>query len=263
MPYIRNEEISPEMAKMYLARSRGNRRISELAVRRLAAAMKAGEWTDSSDCIAFDTNGVLINGHHRLNAVIAANCCVVMQVMYGLPPEAVSTIDTGKVRSASDIVEFRRGGIDNTRRRAAAARLFLSFRRYEGFDVSAAKNATKKQLADCVLANLADTPLHYDIEGGRFSSQILAFETIAKAFYDHEMVDEFLQKLADLVGLEDGSPILALRGAFVGAFGNKRLSGVDMSIRATSYIIKAFSMYKEGEKCKRIRLAEIETFPKF
>ena len=139
----------------------------------------------------------------------------------------------------------------------------LSFRRYEGFDVAAAKNATKRQLADCVLVNLADTPLRYDIEGGRFSSQVLAFETIAKSFYDHEVVDDFLNKLADLVGLEDGSPILALRGTFVGVFGNKRLCGVDMSIRVTSFIIKSFSMYKEGEKCKRIRLAEIETFPKF
>ena len=94
------EDISPSIAKHYLLSNfENNRDLSTQQVNEYAKEMKSGLFTISSDCIAFDTAGRLINGQHRLNAVVQSETTQPFIVVRNLPPEVAQLIDVGKKRT--------------------------------------------------------------------------------------------------------------------------------------------------------------------
>lgn len=91
--------IGPDKAHEYLKANVCNRACSKAAVKRWADTMKVGAWKLSSDAIAFDWNGVLINGQHRLSALIETGATMPFLVGYNFPPESKNSLDVGKKRS--------------------------------------------------------------------------------------------------------------------------------------------------------------------
>ena len=113
-------KITPEMAKEMLATSKGNFRyactskktVDEKIVKKYASDMKNGAWQLSPHGIVFDEDGVLVDGHHRLNAVVLAATPIDFVVCKETPQECVETIDVGLPRAYAAIlthaVEFTR-----------------------------------------------------------------------------------------------------------------------------------------------------------
>ena len=114
--------ITPEMAKEMLSRNmKNNRRINHDTVKRYARIMKIGGWNLTHQGIAFDDNGVLIDGQHRLEAIVTANVPVQMMATYGVEHkdgEAFS-IDTGTKRSTLNIIQIS-GITDDVYKRIAS-----------------------------------------------------------------------------------------------------------------------------------------------
>jgi hypothetical protein len=54
--------------------------------------------------IAFDTNGVLVDGQHRLAAIVEADLPVELTVFTEVGQGAFDVLDTGKRRNAADIL---------------------------------------------------------------------------------------------------------------------------------------------------------------
>ena len=101
--------ITPEMAREMLDRNmKNNRRVSKENVMRYARIMKAGGWNLTHQGIAFDTNNQLIDGQHRLNAIIQANVPVKMQVTYDVEHTdgEAFTIDAGLKRTTLNIMQI-------------------------------------------------------------------------------------------------------------------------------------------------------------
>src|SRR5438552_7073950 len=73
-------------------------------VRAFAEAMRRGDWLVTHQGIAFDTNGVLVDGQHRLAAVIEADLPVEMTVFSEVEPDTFDVLDTGKRRNAADVL---------------------------------------------------------------------------------------------------------------------------------------------------------------
>lgn len=96
------ESITPSLAKTYLDSSPGNRKISRARVREYAAMMSAGRWVVTSQGIAFDREGRLINGHHRLLAIIVAGVTVVMFVARNEDRSNFAYLDYVNPRNMSD-----------------------------------------------------------------------------------------------------------------------------------------------------------------
>lgn len=99
----RQEVITPEIAAEMLAASKGNRHQRRWHVEWLASMMRRGEWRVTNQGIGFTRDGVLIDGHHRLSAVVKSGCTVQMLVALGLEPKVYLDIDQGRVRNAADI----------------------------------------------------------------------------------------------------------------------------------------------------------------
>ena len=102
--HVELQWISPDKARDYLATNVCNRACSKASVKRWSDTMKAGAWKLSSDAIAFDWNGVLINGQHRLNALITTGATMPFLVAHNFPPESKNALDVGKKRSLHEIL---------------------------------------------------------------------------------------------------------------------------------------------------------------
>lgn len=97
------KEITPDIALEMLAHNlRNNRMIREYDVAKYAREMRAGNWKLTHQGVAFNTQGELIDGQHRLMAVIQAGVPVKMLVTYDCDDNVVSLIDSGVARTLKD-----------------------------------------------------------------------------------------------------------------------------------------------------------------
>ena len=99
--FVELREITPEMAKSMLDRNTKNRPISQLQVKSLAKEITEDRWKINGDTIRFNGN-VLIDGQHRLLAVLKAGKPIKTLVVEGLESDVFQTIDIGKIRSQGD-----------------------------------------------------------------------------------------------------------------------------------------------------------------
>ena len=95
-------EVTPDMATKWLEGNVHNRRIRQPEVNKFSRDMKAGKWYVTHQGIAFDEKGTLVDGQHRLWAIIESGCTVPMMVHHGLPMESQSVIDTHIPRNSVD-----------------------------------------------------------------------------------------------------------------------------------------------------------------
>jgi hypothetical protein len=101
------ELITPAIAKQILESNLINRRPKPPVVLRYASDMQRGLWkTDTAEFIKISKNGVLLDGQHRLMAVIKANTSVYFNVARGVNDEIFDVIDTGSIRNAGDVFKI-------------------------------------------------------------------------------------------------------------------------------------------------------------
>ena len=118
--------ITPELAKELLKQNYANRTLRNPIVRIYAMAMKQGKWhADTTETVKIANNGRILDGQHRLHAVILANVSVAMYVAYNVPVDAVTNIDTGAKRSSKDIFDLY--GIENSTQIAAVMRKYMLY----------------------------------------------------------------------------------------------------------------------------------------
>lgn len=114
-------EITPMQAEAWLKREVGhNRKPTKGRVRKLAGAIRRGEWMETGDSIKFDQDGNLVDGGHRLRAVIEAGIPIRSLVIRGVRGEAFTVFDTGKTRTPADTMGI--AGYKNRVGVASAAR---------------------------------------------------------------------------------------------------------------------------------------------
>lgn len=104
------ETITPAMAREYLGANVGNRQCGRGIVAKYARAIARGEWKLNGETIKFAKSGKLLDGQHRLRAIVAANVAIRSCVVRGLPDDTFKTLDQGKTRSGGDclyILKYR------------------------------------------------------------------------------------------------------------------------------------------------------------
>jgi len=111
------ETITPEIAKEYLKYNTFNRSLANKSVDVLADQMSRGQWQMNGQAIIFADNGKLLDGQHRLYAIIQSGTSIETVVTRGISEEAFKTIDLTRGRSAGDI--FTIAGVKNAKAIAA------------------------------------------------------------------------------------------------------------------------------------------------
>lgn len=101
---VKIETITPEIAESYLKRNTNNyRSIDSWTVKMYADDMAAGRWQFNGESIRFSKSGELIDGQHRLKAIVKAKVPVKMLVVRDVDDE-VSIYDVGKGRTSAQIL---------------------------------------------------------------------------------------------------------------------------------------------------------------
>lgn len=96
------ETITPQMAAELLARNIENRPLRASTVSRYAQEMTHGLWQVSPQPIIVGTSGRLLDGQHRLTAVVKSGQTVQMAVARNVSEAVFSVLDRGVTRSLSD-----------------------------------------------------------------------------------------------------------------------------------------------------------------
>lgn len=113
--------VTPATAKAWLeATTFRNRNITRAAVKRYANDMRTGRWELNGESIVIDDNGNVVDGQHRLHAIIESGVSIKTVVVKGVDCSVFPTFDIGKQRSGCDILGI--AGYANSRTLAAAIR---------------------------------------------------------------------------------------------------------------------------------------------
>jgi|GEM_PF-1397680 len=96
--------ITPAQAKIYLSKPHPQQRpLMRSKVVHFARMIKTGQFHYTHQGIAIDTDGNLIDGQHRLHAIVETATPATMQVSTGVSKHAWHAIDIGAKRRISDI----------------------------------------------------------------------------------------------------------------------------------------------------------------
>ena len=116
------ETVDPGLAAVLLDGNHKNRSLSTELVEAIARDIVSGKWIVSHQGIALDKDGKLLDGQHRLNAVIKSGLTIQIPVTYNVPQEAFNVIDmNNRPRTIADMQGISRS-IPNARRVVAAAK---------------------------------------------------------------------------------------------------------------------------------------------
>ena len=121
------EFITPEQAQVYMGHNfKNNRKVVLNNILELEREMKSERFILSDSAICFNTENVLVNGQHRLLAVIKTGLTQPFIVVKNLPDKSKLIMDVGKSRVMSDRITV--SGVRITRKdcsiiRHAMARL--------------------------------------------------------------------------------------------------------------------------------------------
>jgi hypothetical protein len=100
------EKITPEIATKLIEDSKDirNRNVSDGHVKWLADQMKSGKWVLNGEAIILDDEGQIVDGQHRLWAVIQSETAIESLVTRGVDRKGFATIDTGAARTAANVL---------------------------------------------------------------------------------------------------------------------------------------------------------------
>lgn len=101
--------VTPAMAAAWRERNHTNRNFRILIAQGYADEMRAGRWRLSGDALQFNREGELINGQHRLWAVVESGVTCQFLVMENLDDETAAITDGGTPRQASDTLKMLYG----------------------------------------------------------------------------------------------------------------------------------------------------------
>lgn len=258
--------VTPAIAERWLGKNVKNRHLAGRDVNRYAASMERGEWLVTGEAVKFAATGELLDGQHRLAAIIQCGRTVPLLVVRGLHAVTQDVLDTGRRRTAADQLAIH--GYTNTSLLAAAAKIAIFYEAGMFYRDSGMQQVSHRQILDYVEGNstLASAAAHAGViskaSGLQPALAAMTFYELLKL--NDEKALEFFDRIVDGANLPAGSPILALRARLrTTRDGRVRLpveASVGLIFRAwnawrTDRKLTALPLYSKGEliRCPELK----------
>ena len=256
-------DVTPQLASSILAEhNTKNRKVLRSHVAALAKNMEEGTWYFNGDTIRFDNDGVLIDGQHRLMAIVKSGCTIPCLFVVGLEPNVIKCIDIEmKPRNLKNLLEM--DFVKNAGIKATTIRRYFSLR--EG--LVALSNSEGSQSVHAVPATMetqynfyndnVDVVTQVTALGAALNkrTQLLPAGDIAAIAlllihdngYHYDMVKDFF----DAIML--GSPIQMLNEVHLALTKNMSTMKKMTGLYKQSYLAKAWNYYAQGKFVKQVR----------
>lgn len=251
-------KVSPEMAERFLGGSNGNRTISAVRVNEWVAEMNAGAWR-LGPTIAFDEAGHLVDGHHRLSAVVRFGQPVEFLVIHGLGADVADIVDDGRPRSFGDVL--KRQGVPDASAKAAVTEKLLRYDRGLLFSTGgqqgrmnraaqlAAWAAYRKEVEEAVgMGQKID-------RGIRLQRSLASTLYIILARLDQEYATDFFDRLISGADGEEDHPIHQLRAQLLKDALHRREGGRHAYMNETrkaAIVFKAWNYWLEDRRIRAL-----------
>ena len=264
----RVQTITPAKAAEMLAANSTNRPLSRTVVRSFAEAMRRGEWVITHQGIAFDTSGVLVDGQHRLAAIIDADLPVDMTVFTEVDEGTFDVLDTGKRRNAADVLAIE--GEKSSTMLAAMVRTVWLFENRPDLNWSGGAAAvTNHQIVQTLDAHpkLRDfVPVGEQVAAatGMIKSAAGAGSYLVSRASTRTVLDKWLDGIIDGAGLGKQDPRLLFRRVMFSMA--RRQAGQVMRRRDTrehaALYLKAYNAWRTKEPITQLRFTAREPMPR-
>ena len=246
---IVQETITPEKAEEYLGTMRSNRNVKPKWLAELERRINNGEWDPNNpQPISFAGEKTLIDGQHRLLAVVGTRKSIKCWVAREVPQSAISNIDTGKARSMADLLRMK--GEVNVAMVSGTLRQLLKYRQsgelgQKGLEPSHFEmlELLEKEPVVRDVINAVGELRHIRLGVGPSMWGAL---WILFGEQDENDADEFIELMKTGEGLQNGSPILALRKALL------NMQYPRPPRHNAALVIKAWNAWRAGEEIQTI-----------
>lgn len=145
---ITKKLVTPFMAEKWLNDCNlDNRRLNAERVQSYVNDILLGNWLeDTGESIKFDKNQILLDGQHRLAAIIKSNKSLNLHVITGLENSVFKVLDTGKPRGGNDALTIH--GVKNS------SDLASILQKYNMLKLNSIKGNKRISLSNTQLINL-------------------------------------------------------------------------------------------------------------
>lgn len=205
--------VTPVMAEAWLKTlNTHNRPINVSKVLQFAMDMEAGRWGRTSVPIIFALSGWLMDGQHRLEAVVLSGCAQTFVVVRNEPDEAQAVIDLGSSRTPTD--QLHVFDITVSKSVAAAIRVYIEWQRGMLFgDARRARTSTPTIVA-WAQANPVKVEalarLESVVRAVPATRSVVMAVALRLQEIDYDDAVSFMRSVASGANLAPGSPRLAL-----------------------------------------------------
>lgn len=188
---IKRRLVTPALAAEWLARNTNNRTIGRFRVEIMAKDMADNNWVETHQPIAFNCDGSLKDGQHRLSAIVKSGCAQWMWVATGLTDEAMDHIDTHRPRSDADCLSMH--GVANAKAVTAVAAAM-----YNGIgsrNSMAAARRTRTEAIEFAIKHHEAIAFAVGHKFQRGMRSACAIAPLARAWYtqDHDRLREWIE----------------------------------------------------------------------
>lgn len=258
-------ELTPEIALRWLNdHNTHNRPLRQHLVQKYAQAMARGEWILTAEPIAFsrpyrdsehkDQGVTLINGQHRLWAVVESGVAIQATVWWGCEPEEFSVIDQNAPRTFGDVLATTRKELPDPTAIAAVAKNVLRY----AFGLRGGLHTGAGHLAYKHIEKLmkAFEPEVLAVVEYRRRLKKMASRTVTSTLFLAHLVNpamtaRIVEQLHDAVGFTERDPIRALHLYLAG----RALNPMRDSEEAAHYkVCHAICARLRGDHIKVLRL---------
>lgn len=238
---------TPEVAVKLLEDNTQNRPLRQHSIDRIARQIKAGKWKFNGDTIKISSSDDVLDGQHRLWAIILADVAVETVIVYDIEKDAFSTIDTLRVlRNGADILAL--AGLDRHRRSTSMALTWLiRWQRGVLETHKSRKNLVENSDIEECFQNHADMALavdHCSRTKGLISPGISGFLYYIFSNQDQELADRFLKTLLDPVDVALNDPFFRFRAWLLKSLEVKRRREASEMI---ALAFKAWNYARDGK----------------
>lgn len=236
--------ITPAAAKAFLENNTDNRKKRGWWVLSLANMIKRGEWILTHQGIAFTKSGKLIDGQHRLEAIVESGIALEILVVTDVDDEAFKVIDSGVKRTLSDLTGMNQ--------RTAEVCRVISRMVYPGMSTTSAEQALT--IYNCGVGEIHDNLLECCGKNVAILSSALVRTAAVVLIMDGHNQQEVKQKYANLCNQKFNElPLIA--HAFLRQVSEHRVSANNKS----DLLARALKVFNtEYESVNRLQISDSE-----
>jgi hypothetical protein len=256
--------ITPEYAEKLLKLNKSNNRpLSQSKILQYTEDMISDNWrSGTGETIKISKTNVLIDGQHRLRAIIFSGISVLMHISRGHEVDVFTVLDTGKPRGASDVLSI--DNISNANQISATIRACISMS-------ETGLMTTRRIISNREILNLYNqnpifwqgvtkkTAVWYNAFQTLLSKSIIATMYVTFSKLDIEKSDSFFNQLCGLDTITNNS-INVLRNKLIYSVAGSKRIPVNPKV---AMIIKTWNAFRKNKEISILKYdIDREDYPK-